>query len=1016
MADRAKNHDGHHVTAILVVHDGATWLPEVVASLASQTRSIDFTFAIDTGSVDSSVKLLKNSRVPVITMERDCGFGEAIAAGIKTIPAPMGDDEWLWFIHDDCAPTPDALSFLLSGVTERPQVAIAGPKLRGWYDRTHLLESGISIASNGARWTGLEPREYDQGQHDGIREVLSVSTAGMLVRRKVFEELGGFDNNLSLFRDDVDLGWRVHVAGHSVIAVTDAIAWHAEASASERREIDVKSPFLKHHLLLDRRNAAYVLLTNSSWWVLPLLSIQLLGGALFRAFGYLLAKLPGYATDEILAVGALLIRPRMIVEARKVRKSHRLISSRVVSQFIPPRRVQLRMSLLRATQSFRQFILPPESGSSSVLDPTNEDEDLLTPVATLRWRSIFRRPQVSTFFFLFVLTTIWSRNRFGSLAGGALPATPSGAMNLLGSYADSWHEVAMGSASASPPWIAILAMVSAIFLGKANLLVTLFFWTAPLLIMWSMYSSLKEYSSNSFLRVGASLSYALSPVALASISAGRLGSMVTLIIGPQIVRHLLKIRKVEKVSWQFIFALSLLIGVLAAFSMQAFIAVVLVYVIGGVCDVIDNRKNVNPRLMRNRLTRRFVLIATPLFLSFPWSFQVLSHPGQLLLEPGLSIAGGGSALAWLANPGGIGSIPWWAMSPAPIILLVALFSSTKARLFAEFGVLFVLVAAFAGALAFPSHGDSVGEPLWVGSFLTFASISAVLAGVVILDGLRDKLASTGFHFRHILAGLVVALTVMYAATAVTWTLTTGANSPVRANQESVLPPFLALNPGVKTLVIRAAEGANSQTLNFYISRGSDARLGDPDTAPTSPLAIDVAVRQIVDGSGLASSKVLSAYGIKYVFMKNPIDKQFVHAIDGLGGFVRNSATDAGIVWRVDGVSEKLVFTNTVGKSIGILADPKGTRTFSPGTGTLSLAENFDASWEIIQDGQKLPKKQNEYGLPEFVVTKVGEFSLTHDGTARRGMLALQSLILMGVLVMATPARRRRSEISVEELT
>ena len=54
------------VTAILVVHDGATWLPEVVTSLATQTRSADRIVAVDTGSVDASAKLLKGARIPTI--------------------------------------------------------------------------------------------------------------------------------------------------------------------------------------------------------------------------------------------------------------------------------------------------------------------------------------------------------------------------------------------------------------------------------------------------------------------------------------------------------------------------------------------------------------------------------------------------------------------------------------------------------------------------------------------------------------------------------------------------------------------------------------------------------------------------------------------------------------------------------------------------------------------------------------------------------------------------------------
>ncbi len=73
-----------------------------------------------------------------------------------------------------------------------------------------------------------------------IKNVLAVSTAGMLIKRSLFEELGGFDPSLELFRDDIDLGWRAHIAGYSVICVGEAILYHAEASSSERRSIDVR--------------------------------------------------------------------------------------------------------------------------------------------------------------------------------------------------------------------------------------------------------------------------------------------------------------------------------------------------------------------------------------------------------------------------------------------------------------------------------------------------------------------------------------------------------------------------------------------------------------------------------------------------------------------------------------------------------------------------------------------------------------------------------------------------------
>ena len=68
----------HFVTAIIVSHDGALWLPEVVASIAKQRREIDQVIAIDTASTDSSVKLLKSAGITTLTTDRDKGFGAAI--------------------------------------------------------------------------------------------------------------------------------------------------------------------------------------------------------------------------------------------------------------------------------------------------------------------------------------------------------------------------------------------------------------------------------------------------------------------------------------------------------------------------------------------------------------------------------------------------------------------------------------------------------------------------------------------------------------------------------------------------------------------------------------------------------------------------------------------------------------------------------------------------------------------------------------------------------------------------
>ncbi len=134
------------------------------------------------------------------------------------------------------SPAPDALEQLLRGAAEIKSAAVLGPKIMDWADRQVILEAGVTIDTAGRRITGIEPREVDQGQHDGDRDSLAVGSAGMLVRRDVWDEVGGFDTAMTLFREDVDFCWRVHAAGYRVRVITGAVAYHLEAAARRRRD------------------------------------------------------------------------------------------------------------------------------------------------------------------------------------------------------------------------------------------------------------------------------------------------------------------------------------------------------------------------------------------------------------------------------------------------------------------------------------------------------------------------------------------------------------------------------------------------------------------------------------------------------------------------------------------------------------------------------------------------------------------------------------------------------------
>ena len=273
------------VTAVLVSHDGARWLPAVLDGLAAQSVPPDHVVAVDTGSKDESARLLAEAlgADAVVQEKLNTGFPQAVRRGLEGHAAC----EWVWILHDDANPDPGALAALLDAASDDPEADILGPKLREWPSLSRLLEVGVTISGTGRRETGLELGEYDQGQHDEVRQVLAVNTAGMLVRRSVFEELGGFDDRMPIFGNDIDFGWRAARAGHKTLIVPKAVVFHAEAAHRGARKTALTG---RHTHLAERTAALYTLLANCTAALLPVQLVRLFFGSLLRSVG-----LPGRA-------------------------------------------------------------------------------------------------------------------------------------------------------------------------------------------------------------------------------------------------------------------------------------------------------------------------------------------------------------------------------------------------------------------------------------------------------------------------------------------------------------------------------------------------------------------------------------------------------------------------------------------------------------------------------------------------------------------------------------------------
>jgi hypothetical protein len=416
-----------------------------------------------------------------------------------------------------------------------------------------------------------------------------------------------------------------------------------------------------------------------------------------------------------------------------------------------------------------------------------------------------------------------------------------------------------------------------------------------------------------------------------------------------------------------------------------------------------------------RNARRIVLIIGPIVTTAPWSLEMIIHPSRLLLDPGLTTAGGSVISILFANPGGAGGLPIWLISPVLFIALCAIFINRTARL-GEVALFFIGLAMIFGSRQVSGHGSFLPESLWVGSLLVIPTLASILAGVVMIDKYVPQLAEAPIDYRHLLLGIgTVISAVSIVASLGSW-LINSPSAPLQRSEKSALPAFLSAQAQTterfKTLVIRS----ENDRIAYFIARDRDLQLGDPDvTVGLSPV-VNRSIEELVTGTGIDSSRVLAEFGIRYVFLAKPVDENLVKTIDGVGGFTRASNTDDGVTWKVSGALAQISFLSSDGTFSALPSGRVGATGNFAVSGTVIVTEKYDSRWRLLINGREIDAVQTENGVVRFAVDEPGDFIIYHDATSRRGWISLQIIILTSLLILALPARRRRREMELEELS
>ena len=1020
-----------HVTAVLVAFDAARWLNATLDGLEALGRRPDRLIAIDNGSSDDTWTRLQRARDrglldAVYSGKRGTGFGDAVRSALRqdraaTLqdtgtqlrhPGTGPDSRWLWLLHDDAIPAPDALQQLLAhAITER--IDLTGPKLllpRRRQAGRQISEVGVSISGTGRRELGLEPGEIDQGQRDEPAERLGVSTCGLLVRTAVWSDLDGLDPALPVFRDGVELGWRAHLNGYRVVTTPQAEMTHRQVGRAGLRPRGVTG---RRPGRLDRLLGMLVVAGHAPTRTLPLVWLRLVWSCLAHAVGYLFAKVPGRALDEILALAGFVAHPGRI---RALRQRTAGIdpapgTAEVLHALRPPWWSSLRVAAeaVNGVLSDRYRSVAGEVEGTSLDELTGDD---FSNVADDRSQSPWRSPVVAALLLTVLGSLVAAR---GLLSGGSLvgPALLPAHETLGGLWAAVWNPIAGAPGQSSPPWLALSAVASTVLAGRPEWFVTLAICAVVPLSLLVSYPVVRRVVGDRRLRLWVALTYALLPVLLGGTNQGRLSLSVFALTVPLLVVAVraLALRRVQTPeAWRGAWGAGLALLVLAAFEPSMMIFALLAGAAGAVAMHRSPRK----------IGRIGIALGLPLVVLLPWWPSLILEPGRIFVGPDAALQGAPAApLVWqlaLGRDAGPGLPPLWlgavVFGVVWAIALGGLIRRAQRKLVVICWFTALLALAIAVLLSrlvvtVPPLGTEVRP--WVGPYLLIAFGALALGGAVGVDGFSRDVKQLSFSWLQpatVLGGLLVAAVTLAGGA---WWVWAGMSGPVDRAGLDALPPYvrnaMAGNDRVRVLAI----DLSGEDARFSVLADAQLRLGDADrggtfggSAAANQQAEDLVVRLVAGTADSDISPQLSDLGVGYLWVRGATEDERAR-IDNTPGLGAASGDDGVTVWRLGTSVSRASIVDGAGRT-PVSGSPVVLPPGAEGR-ALRMGEPADPRWQARLDGQPLVPTdagwQQAYALP----AGGGQLAWSLPSLSHWFLFA-QGLLVAVACVLTAPAMRR----------
>ncbi|MBT8321511.1 MAG: glycosyltransferase family 2 protein [Eudoraea sp.] len=220
------------VAVIILNWNGQSLLERYLPGVLEHSQGAKV-YVADNASTDDSVSYLKENHpeVAIVHNPENWGFAKGYNEALKNVDADV-----YCLLNSDVEVTPGWLEPVMKFFNEQEEAAIIQPKIRDLLKRDYFEYAGAAggfldrLGYPFCRGRIFQALEKDEGQYDEASEIFWATGACMFIRRQVFEELGGFDEDYFAHQEEVDLCWRAHNKGYKVFYIPGSHVFHLGGS------------------------------------------------------------------------------------------------------------------------------------------------------------------------------------------------------------------------------------------------------------------------------------------------------------------------------------------------------------------------------------------------------------------------------------------------------------------------------------------------------------------------------------------------------------------------------------------------------------------------------------------------------------------------------------------------------------------------------------------------------------------------------------------------------------------